>query len=77
MSSLVQYIKYLIEDCYEEDYNPDLAQTWRDNYCFQYSFKEWYFKYRKNKIYKLYNYDRNRYYVTPDKLLIGGDVYYV
>ena len=35
-------IKYLVEYGYEEDYNPYTAENWRDNYCFQYSFYEWY-----------------------------------
>jgi hypothetical protein len=39
-------IKYLIEDYYEEDYNPYTAENWQDNYCFQYSFTEWYYLYR-------------------------------
>jgi len=39
-------IKYLIEDYYEEDYNPYIAENWQDNYCFQYSFTEWYYLYR-------------------------------
>ena len=45
-------IKYVIEDCYEEDFCPYTAENWHDNYCFEYSFKEWYFLYRKNHIYK-------------------------
>jgi hypothetical protein len=72
-------MKYLIEDCYEEDYNPFFAETWRDNYCFEYSFAEWYYLYRihsrlggipsrfkiKKNIYK--------YKHTPNILLIGSD----
>jgi hypothetical protein len=45
-------MKYVIEDCYEEDYDPYTAEYWYENYCFEYSFKEWYFLYRKNYIYK-------------------------
>ena len=40
-------MKYIIEDCYEEDYDPYTAEFWYDNYCFEYSFIEWYFLYRK------------------------------
>ena len=28
------YIKYLIENCYEEDYNLYYAEDWKDNYIF-------------------------------------------
>jgi hypothetical protein len=42
-------IKYLIEDCYEEDYNPYTAEKWYDNYCFEYSFYEWYYLYRRQQ----------------------------
>ena len=37
------YMKYLIKECYEEDYDPVYAETWLDNYCFEYTFVEWYF----------------------------------
>lgn len=40
------YMKYLIKECYEEDYDPVYAETWLDNYCFEYTFVEWYFLYR-------------------------------
>ena len=48
-----QYIKYLFDDCYLEDYNPFYAEGWHDNYCYcyNYTFSEWYFLYRK-KMYK-------------------------
>lgn len=68
-------IKYLIEECYYEDYNPYVAEHYGDNYCFNYSFQEWYFLYRyhfklggkKGKIYsKKFNY-------TPEILLIGSE----
>lgn len=43
-------MKYVIKDCYEEDYDPfadmyndDGEIHWYDNYCFEYSFIEWYF----------------------------------
>jgi hypothetical protein len=71
-------IKYVIEDCYEEDYNPYTAEDWRDNYCFEYSFAEWYYLYRlqlrlggytkKNKVIR-----DNKYKHTPSTLFIGVD----
>jgi hypothetical protein len=72
-------IKYLIEDCYEEYYNPYTAEYWSDNYCFQYSFYEWYYLYRiqarlggtlkRHKITKkIYKYKR-----TPEILQVGHD----
>ncbi len=39
-------MKYLIEDCYQNDYNPYTSENWSDNYCFEYSFVEWYSLYR-------------------------------
>jgi len=33
-------IKYIIQDCYEEDYDPYTAEYLHDNYCFEYSFIE-------------------------------------
>ena len=72
-------MKYLIEDCYEEDYNPYIAESWRDNFCFHYSFTQWYYLYRiqsrlgginiKRKIIKnIYKYKH-----TPEILLVGID----
>jgi hypothetical protein len=61
------YLKYLINDCYEEDYNPFYAESWYSNYCFEYTFSEWYFLYRKYKIQKI----GKKYKHTPDKLNIG------
>ena len=58
------YMKYLIEDCYLEDYNPYYAEFWYDNYCYEYSFKEWYFLYRKRDDPKVFKF-------TPAKLIIG------
>ena len=68
MSSFSYYIKYLIIDCYEEDYDAYYAETWRDNYCYDYTFKEWYFLYRRKM--KLNNYKH-----TPAKLIIGSDIF--
>ena len=33
-------IKYVIKDCYEEDYYPYTAEYYSDNYCFEYTFIE-------------------------------------
>ena len=66
-------IKYVIEDCYEEDYDPYTAEYWYDNFCFEYTFVEWYFLYRKNRIYKR---EKNpKYKHTPKIILIGNDIY--
>ncbi len=72
-------MKYLIEDCYEEDYNPYTAEIWLDNYCFEYSFYEWYYLYRiqarlggtlkRHKITK----NIYKYKYTPEILLVGHD----
>jgi hypothetical protein len=34
------YIKYLIQECYEEDYDAYNAEMWFDNYCYEYTFVE-------------------------------------
>ena len=60
------YIEYLYADCYEEDYNPYYAENWLDNYCFYYSFSEWYFMYRR-----IHNLEK--YVLTPNKLIIGAE----
>lgn len=39
----LKIIKYVIEDCYKEDYDPYTAEYWYDNYCFEYILVEWYF----------------------------------
>jgi len=62
-------MNYVIEDCYKEDYCPHTAEYWYDNFCFQYSFKEWYFLYRK---YCVYNNNKNaKYKYTPPIILVG------
>jgi hypothetical protein len=72
-------IKYLIEDCYEEDYNPYTAENWQDNYCFYFSFNEWYYLYRIQErlggIFKRHKITKNtyKYKHTPETLLIGHD----
>jgi len=68
-------MKYLIEDCYEEDYDPYTAENWLDNYYFHYSFQEWYYLYRyhfklggkRRKFYK------KEFKYTPEILLIGHE----
>ena len=62
---LASYIKYIIKECYEEDYDPLYAESWRDNYCYEYTFAEWYFLYRRKK-------NLNHYKHTPAKLIIGS-----
>ena len=66
--SLPIYIKYLINDCYKEDYDPFYAESWYSNYCFEYTFSEWYFLYRKHKIQEKGK--GKKYKHTPDKLII-------
>ena len=36
-------MKYVINDYYKEDYDRYTAEDYYDNYCFQYTFSEWYF----------------------------------
>jgi hypothetical protein len=65
-------VKYIIEDCYEEDYDPYTAEYWYDNFCFEYTFVEWYFLYRKNRIYKREK--DPKYKHTPKIILVGSDL---
>lgn len=75
----VKIINNLIEDCYEEDFDPYWAELWEDMYCFKYSFYEWYFLYRyqfqlggiKKGIKHFYKYKH-----THNVLLIGSDRLY-
>ena len=62
-------MKYVINDCYEEDYDPYYTETLYDNYCFNYTFKEWYFLYRKWWVQKRLK----KYKHTPSKILVGTD----
>ena len=71
INHLIDYIKYLIKECYEEDYDPYYADFWYDNYCYQYTFSEWYFLYRYR--FNLKKYKNNHYKHTPAKLIIGSD----
>jgi len=71
-NQLNNYINYLFEECYQEDYNPFYAESWRDNYCYDYTFSEWYFLYRKRHNYSSKNKTKiNKYKHTPTKLVIG------
>lgn len=66
-------LKYLIYDCYKEDYDPYYTETIYDDYHFNYSFFEWYFLYRKHwvidKIKKKYKHTPYPTYTGMDKLL--------
>ena len=68
-SNINYFMKYLIHDCYEEDYDPLFAEFWYDNHCFTYSFSEWYFLFRKKLAIK------NKYKLTPSKLFVGADIF--
>jgi hypothetical protein len=67
-------MKYVIEDCYEEDYDPFTAEFLHDNYCFDYSFKEWYFLYRKYHAYTRIN---EKYKHTPKLIPVGHEKLYL
>ena len=71
------YINYLFEDCYLEDYNPFYAEDWYDNYCYDYTFSEWYFLLRKRLN---YNSSKNKikinnYKHTPAEIIIRTSFY--
>ena len=61
----VKIMKYVINDCYKEDYDRYTAEDYYDNYCFQYTFSEWYFLYRKKE--KI----NSKYKHTPKIILVG------
>jgi hypothetical protein len=71
------FIKYLFEDCYQEDYDPLYTEFWYDNYCYDYTFSEWYFLYRKRHNYNYWTYrtKKNNYRHTPDKIIIRDFIY--
>jgi hypothetical protein len=62
-------IKYVIEDCYKEDYDPYMYEDIYDDYRYHYTFKEWYFLYRK--FYILIG--KKRYKNTPHPTFVGSD----
>ena len=64
-------MKYIIDDCYKVDYNPYTAECYYDNFCFQYSFTEWFFLYRKHNIIKRVK--NSKYKHTPEIILVGCD----
>lgn len=76
-----ELMKYVIQECYEEDFDTDADLyeeheiDYYDNYCFQYSFYEWYFFYRKNYIRSKAKLNRNnkKYYHTPKIIHVGYD----
>jgi len=70
---IASYLHYLITDCYEEDYEPFYAESWFDNFFFQYTFSEWYFIYRKR--FELNKNNKKHYQQTPTKLIIGSDIF--
>jgi len=61
----VKIMKYVINDGYKEDYDRYTAEDYYDNYCFQYTFSEWYFLYRKNEK------KNSKYKHTPKIILVG------
>lgn len=77
MNPITKYFNYLINDCYEEDYDVLNAVYWNQNYKYEYTFAEWYFFYRKR--FKLTQFDNIKkviiYKHTPNKLIIGSDIY--
>ena len=76
-NKIMHYINYLFEDCYLEDYNPFYAEFWYDNYCYAYTFSEWYFLYRKRLNYHSSKIGTkiNKYKHTPTKLIIRISYY--
>lgn len=72
--SHVKIVNTLITDYYENDYDPSWLEIWRGNYAFEYSFQEWYFMYRKQMKYLFKQ--KNKYYHTPAKLIIGNERLY-
>jgi hypothetical protein len=64
-NQIIHYINYLFEDCYLEDYNPLYAEFWYDNYCYTFSFCEWYFLFRKKLARQTnkYKYRRNEDFI--------------
>ena len=73
-------MKYVINECYEEDHDPYYAENWYDNYCFNYSFSEWYFMYRKRWVNVVTKnvitknvITKNHYKHTPAIIAVGFD----
>lgn len=74
MHPIAVYMNYLIEDCYNEDYNPYDYENIYDDYRFLYTFSEWYFFYRKLWRLKPSKFTTYKYKLTPNKLIIGSDI---
>ena len=76
-NKIIHYINYLFEYCYLEDYNPFYAEFWYENYCYDYTFSEWYFLYRKRNNYNSSKSKTkiNKYRHTPTKLVIRISYY--
>ena len=74
---ITPYINYLFEECYLEDYNPFYAESWRDNYCYDYTFSEWYFLLRKRLNYNSSKIGtkKNKYKHTPAEIIIRTSFY--
>jgi hypothetical protein len=74
---ITPFMKYLFEDCYQEDYNPFYTESWRDNYCYDYTFSEWYFLYRKRLNYNCSKSKTkiNKYKHTPAEIIIRTPFY--
>jgi hypothetical protein len=69
---IAEYLNYLINYCYDEDYNPYKFEYYTDAYKYNYTFNEWYFYYRK--IWRLKNTKLDKYKLTPYKLIIGSEI---
>jgi len=74
-SSTNELMKYVIKDCYEKDYDPYTYEFSHRKYCFEYSFIDWYFLYRKNSIYKRKK--DAKYKHTPKLILVGNEKLYL
>ena len=76
-NKIIHYINYLFEDCYLEDYNPFYAEFWYENYCYDYTFSEWYFLYRKRNNYNSSKSKTkiNKYRHTPAEIIIRTSFY--
>ena len=76
-NQLNDYINYLFEDCYLEDYNPFYAEFWYDNYCYDYTFSEWYFLLRKRLNYNSSKIGTkiSKYRHTPAEIIIRTSFY--
>lgn len=74
------YMKYLIDECYGEDFDPYANEI--HYFSYNYSFSEWYFLYRNHRIYnnskKKYLLNcRRKFRCTPRQLVIGSDLFLV